>query len=201
MPQHQKNTHSEQINRAEMAINNTLADAEIQKAVAACGFPAATMKEGLKLYEAALAALNAEARAVGDQKLATAKADAAQKKAQTAYQMLAKMSRAVFRNEKARLSSLGLTGGMPTTNSAFITASYLLFDNAAGIKEIQDVLSGYGYTPAKLKGRHRNVRRRQQCAGIGDGHRAAYHSEPGIGAQGRQQLGQPLPASRQTGAP
>jgi hypothetical protein len=150
MPQNLKSTIAQQLNLAQVAINNTIGDSEIQGLVAAFGYTAAKMKEGQAAYKAAITSVNAQTAGEGAQKTATAKSDAAKETAILAYQSLAKVARAIFGSDKAKLATLGLTGGMPLPTAEFITAGYSLFDNAAGSAEIKSALSGYSYNDAKL---------------------------------------------------
>ncbi len=141
-----RNTIAEQLNAAQLAIANTLGDAEILSLVAGHGYPAETMSQGRELYEAAVSAVNAQRAAAGAQQDATQQEDEARKIAWDAYQALAKVARAIFADDKARLETLGLRGSMPQATAAFIAAATTLFDNAEGIPE----LAAYGYDAAKL---------------------------------------------------
>ncbi len=145
-----KTTIANQLNSAQVAINNTLADAEIQTAVAGYGYSVEKINEGKAVYEQAVAAVNAQIAAAGAQRDATASAAAARQKAQAAYQSLAKVARAIFAHDRARLAMLGLTGAMPKSAAGFITAAYALFQNASQ-PEIQTQLASYGYDSVKLR--------------------------------------------------
>lgn len=150
MPQHPKSTIAQQLNLAQVAISNTLGDSEIQGLVADFGYTAAKIREGQATHRNALAAVNAQTASEGAQKTATARADAGRKTAILAYQSLAKVARAIFGSDRAKLATLGLIGGMPLPTAEFITAGYSLFDNAAGSAEIKTELAGYGYNDARL---------------------------------------------------
>ena len=59
-----------QLNSAQLAISNSLSDPEIQSLVAQFGYPAEKLNEGKALYDAALAAVDAEkAQAGGRQRI------------------------------------------------------------------------------------------------------------------------------------
>ncbi|MBI5950575.1 MAG: hypothetical protein HY865_02860 [Chloroflexi bacterium] len=161
-----KKSIAERLNAAHLSISNSIGDTEIASLVANFGYPAAKLNEGLALYEEAQAASNAAEAAAGEQETLSAEARQAQKLAQNAYQDLAKVSRAVFKNEESRLTTLGLKGSMPRTTASFLAAANTLFENAALAPSIAD----YGYTPEKLEGELAKVRayeeanRRQEAA-------------------------------------
>lgn len=146
-----KRSIADRLNAAQVAIQNTLADAEIQAAVAAYGYSLEKVKAGKSVYDQAVAVVNAQISAVGAQQEATASVETAKKAAYVAYQSLAKVARAVFVQDKAKLSRLGLTGAMPKATAGFLTAAYALFDNAM-TPELQSLLANYGYDEARLQG-------------------------------------------------
>ena len=55
-----KASTAQQLNAAQLAIANSLADPEIKAAVAQFGYPTAKLNKGKQLYDAALAAVNAQ---------------------------------------------------------------------------------------------------------------------------------------------
>ncbi|HAD82874.1 MAG: hypothetical protein A2509_02755 [Candidatus Edwardsbacteria bacterium RIFOXYD12_FULL_50_11] len=155
MPVKTSRTIAAQLNSAQVAVSNALADAGMLKLLAEYGYTAARIKEGQKLYEAARLAVNAHKSLVGSQQDKTAKVKKVTKKAYDAYQALAKVARAIWLKDKARLAALGLQGKMPKTTAGFLTAAYILFDNAAkgGLAAASNptgLLGDYGYTTAKL---------------------------------------------------
>ncbi len=135
---------ADQLNAAQLAICNSLADTEIQAAVAGFGFTTAKLNEGKKLYDAALAAVNAQSLASGAQQDATSALETARKSAHDAYQALARVARASL--PKAGLAALGLEGGEPRGTAGFLAAAYTLFDNAGK----QPALAGFGYDATRL---------------------------------------------------
>jgi len=137
---------AERLNTARVAIANSLADEEIQSLVGEYGYSPEKLNAGMALYESALAAVNAQKAAEGAQQQATTELKTAEKDARDAYQALAKVSRAIFKDDKARLTALGLTGSAPLTTSGFIAAASTLFDNAAAAPS----LSEFGYDGERL---------------------------------------------------
>jgi hypothetical protein len=139
-----KKSIAQSLNNAQLAIVNSLADAEIKAAVAEFGYTPARLREGLALYEAALAAVNAQKAARSDQKIATAEVQAVYLTARSAYQAAAKVARATL--DDGGLATLGLTGNTPRDVAGLTQAGYTLFDNAAR----NELLADYGYTASRL---------------------------------------------------
>jgi hypothetical protein len=138
---------AERLRIAQLAVSNSLAEAEIQSLVAGYGYPLTKLNEGKALYETAQAAVDAQKAAAGAQQLATQELEEAEQAAREAYQVLAKLARAVFVADKARLTILGLTGAMPRNVAGFLVAASALFENAAGVPALVD----YGYDAARLE--------------------------------------------------
>jgi predicted pyridoxine 5'-phosphate oxidase superfamily flavin-nucleotide-binding protein len=144
MPTRPVTTTAQQLNAAQLAITNSLADPEIKAAVAQFGYTTAKLNAGKALYDAALTAVNAQKSGKGDQKTATADLKAAEKDARDAYQAAAKVARATL--DKDGLAKLGLTGKEPRGTAGFIQAGYTLFDNAAD----SGLLADFGYDEARI---------------------------------------------------
>ena len=138
---------AERLNAANVAISNSLADAEIQSLVAAYGYSPAKLTEGQARYEAALAAVAAQKSAAGGQLQATQELAEAETSARDAYQALAKVARAIFKDDKARLTALGLTGTAPRSTAGFLASAASLFENAASAPSLAE----YGYDAGRLE--------------------------------------------------
>ena len=141
-----KQSIAQELNAGQLAISNSLSDPEIQSLVAQFGYPADKLNEGKALYDAALAAVNAEKAAAGAQQESTRTLEQAEESARDAYQALAKVARAVFLKDKA-LNTLGLNGSTPKDTAGFLAAAYALFDNARTLPALAD----YGYDSPKLQ--------------------------------------------------
>jgi hypothetical protein len=151
MSKRTKNNISKRLNQAQTAINNTLADPEIQGLMAGYGYSAAKMTEGKQLYQQAVAVVEAQSAAAGSQQFSTKQTLNAGKTALEAYQGLAKVARAVYVRDRAQRVALGLSGLMPKNTPAFLTAAYTLFDNVIGNPSIKATLSIYGYDDGRLQ--------------------------------------------------
>lgn len=150
MPSHPKTTIVGQLNLARLALNNTQNDPTLSALVANFGYNQAKIDQGWQLYDAATAAVNAQAAAVGAQLQATAVAAAAEARARASYQALAQLARAMFPASSAQRATLGLVGIVPQSTPAFLAAAHTLFKNAVGIADIAAVLAEYGYDAARL---------------------------------------------------
>jgi len=137
-------TTAQQLTAAQLAITNSLADPEIKAAVAQYGYTTTKLNAGKKLYDTALAAVNAQKSGRGNQKTATADLKAKEKDARDAYQAAAKVARAAL--DKDGLAKLGLAGKEPRGTAGFIQAGYTLFDNAAE----SGLLAEFGYDADRL---------------------------------------------------
>lgn len=157
MPVKFKNSISEQLNSAQVAITNTLSDPEILGLVGKFGYTEEKLQEGKTLYEAAVNAVNYQIKAAGAQYQATEELKRVEKIAREAYQNLAKVARAVFINDKARLAQLGITGSMPYRTAEFIAKGYIIFDNALSVEEIKSALSHFGYDEKKLNDERQKI--------------------------------------------
>ncbi len=139
-------TIAERLNTAQAAISNSLADEEIQVLVSSYGYSSEKLNEGKVLFESAQAAVSSQKAAAGAQRQASQKLAEAEKSARDAYQALAKVARAIFKNYKARLTALGLTGSAPRSTAEFLAAAASLFDNASGASDLAE----YGYDEERL---------------------------------------------------
>lgn len=144
MPTRPMTTTAQQLTAAQLAITNSLADPEIKAAVAQYGYTTTKLNAGKKLYDTALAAVNAQKSGRGNQKTATADLKAKEKDARDAYQAAAKVARAAL--DKDGLAKLGLAGKEPRDTAGFIAAGYTLFDNAAE----SGLLAEFGYDADRL---------------------------------------------------
>ena len=172
-----------QLNAGQLAINNSLSDPEIQSLVAQFGYPADKLNEGKALYDAALAAVNAEKATAGAQQESTHSLAQAEKSARDAYQGLAKVARAVFTKDKAQLNALGLNRNMPLDTAGFLAAAYALFDNARTLPALAD----YGYDSPKLQSERLKVAtydstNQQQEAAKGAAQQATRERDAALGA-------------------
>jgi hypothetical protein len=144
------NAIAKQLNTARLAFANTQNNATISEMVAIYGYTATRMAEGRQLYDAACAAVNAQAIAAGDYRAALLAAEAAEVRARASFQALAQIARAIFPANTSQRATLGLRGPMPVARSAFIAAARKLFENATSVPEVNSALAPFGYTATRL---------------------------------------------------
>ena len=150
MPAKPKKTIAERLNAAQVGIANTLANPEIKAAVAVFGYPDARLTERQSLLANARKTVSDSANLRGIQKTMSDRFNVSYKVAMAAYQDLSKIVRAVYRNDKAVLTTLGVQGEMPKTTAGFIKAAYVMFDNSQVSTDIKTKLIEYGYPAAKI---------------------------------------------------
>jgi hypothetical protein len=140
-------TIAQQLNAAQVAISNSLADSEIQGLVADYGYSATKLNAGKALYDTAVTAVNAQKAKAGAQQDSSHSVARAEKAARDAYQALAKVARALFVKDTSQLAALGLNRREANDTAGFLAAAHTLFDNAASLP----ALANYGYDSAKLQ--------------------------------------------------
>lgn len=150
MPTQGKGTIARQSSAANLAINNTLSDKELQGLVATYGYTNEKMQAGKKIYTSAAEAVKAQKVAVGTQRQATLDARVAEQTARANYRALAQVARALFVDNASARATLGLSGPTPDAAVEFIAAANQLFDNALNVPTISAALGEYGYDAKRL---------------------------------------------------
>lgn len=144
MPSKLNRAIANKLQAAQVAIFNTLADADLQATVSAFGYDAAKLQQGEQIYQQAMAAVDACAVAWAEQKAATVLAQAARQRTQARYQTLTQTARVIF--DEASLAGLGLNrrGGMPRQFAEFLSKSRTLFDSARTNPSLSGPLAAHG---------------------------------------------------------
>ena len=150
-----------QLNAARVVICNTQADGELLARVERFGYTADRLSAGQQLLDAAAAAVNVQVSAAGAQRLATARACAAERQAHASYQALARLARAVFQYERGFQVVLGLGGEMPRDTAGFLFAAHMLFRNARASPRISATLRT---TATTTRGSPRSSRRSRRSS-------------------------------------
>ena len=132
MPTKLNRAIANKLQAAQVAIFNTLGDADLQTAVAAFGYGPDKLREGEQVYQRAVAAVDACAVAWAAQKTATAQLQTARLALNEAYQLLAKVARVVATTGDLTTLGLNRKGGMPREFAALTDAARILFANARG---------------------------------------------------------------------
>ncbi len=152
-----KNSISDQLKMAKVAITNSIEDLEIKSFVEKYGYNLTRLNEGMDLYNVANAAVAAATAANGAQKQCTDEVARTEKVAMTAYQDLSTIAKAKFKANPGVLSKLGLDRPMPRTTAGIASASYILFDNASSDPEVKAIIAERGYDDAKLAGERAKI--------------------------------------------
>ena len=144
MPTKLNRAIANKLQAAQVAIFNTLGDADLQATVATFGYDAAKLQQGEQVYQQAVAAVDACALAWAEQKAATVLAQAARKRTQAHYQTLTQTARVIF--DEAGLAGLGLNrrGGMPRQFDEFLSKSQTLFGAARTNLSLSGPLATHG---------------------------------------------------------
>jgi hypothetical protein len=138
-----------ELRKALKAIENSLADAEIGKAVELAGYPQAALLEGKRLCDLAIAEANRSVNVAEALHNANDEVLVAKKTAHEAFMAFCLMAKDLFGRNV--LSSLGLNDLKPRVNAAFLAKAYEVFDNAARLPGIQEKLTGAGFDQARLQ--------------------------------------------------
>lgn len=130
------------------AIDNSLADEEIIRAVEQVGYPKAVLQEGKRICDCAIAAVARHTDIIETFRKATVEKLTAKNSARDVFQAFYGMAKASF--EKSILKSLGLSGPKLRTTDTFIAKAYEAFDNAATLPQIQENLTRAGFDKARI---------------------------------------------------
>ena len=149
-----KQSIAEQLAAAELAINVSLSNTEIQALLAGGGYTVEKLEEGRGLYQTCLDALHAQKNAIGAQQEATQKVKDIWEEAHEAYQALLGVVRLKF--DEAQQARLGAIGATPKSTAGFLTAAGTLFENAR-LDDFRTVLAGAGYDTRELKSEHAKI--------------------------------------------
>ncbi|MBI4727459.1 hypothetical protein HY768_09640 [candidate division TA06 bacterium] len=134
-----------QLEAAEKALTNALANVDILKRLTENGYNAARIAEGQKLYQDALLAVRRHTALVqdnGDREASSAKVT---RNAQEAYQSLAQIFRKIWPEDKEQLQILGIPAQPPRSTAGFLSAASVLFDAPLKDPELMALLADLGY--------------------------------------------------------
>jgi hypothetical protein len=123
-------------------------DPEIAPLIAARGYDAAKLKEGLGLQAAAQAAFTARQTAIAMHKHASAAADGAESTARRTFDDFRETARAVF-SAAADRAALGIANIAPKDQQKFITAAHASYTTAQ-TEPYQAALGTYGFSAQTL---------------------------------------------------
>ena len=160
---------------AGVAVANARVDANIAGRLAMYGLDAARLDQDNALVAAASASMSAQVAAVGQQRAASAHADAIEGIVRTQTEAIAQIAKVAL--DKPSLATLGLDRSLPKALDTFVTAMLAIYDNAQAQPTIAAQLAKYGYPADRL------AQERNQVQVFIDARRASRtgSSEPGSG--------------------
>jgi len=172
MASRSKRPMASRLARARIATTNALADGEIQGLVAQFGYRPERLTEGQSLCSSAEAGLTQAAAQRGAKKMATAHVREALARLRQSCADFSKVARAVFADDPASLSVLGLDHPLPARQPDLLRYARTLFNTAAYTPAMRTALAEHGYDDAKIARERSKVSEfefalanRVQCAG------------------------------------
>ena len=135
----------------QVAIDNALADAQLQQALAAYGYTAARLEQGRQLYQTVLGLQHRQQSGYGGQRTASDAANAAWKQANETYMRLSKVARVALKEQQGDCLALGLNGARKQSFAGWLAQAQQFYTNALAQQAVLAKLGEFGVTEAKLK--------------------------------------------------
>ncbi|MCB9004620.1 MAG: hypothetical protein H6664_09650 [Ardenticatenaceae bacterium] len=142
---------AERLREAEVAINNSLASAEILTAVTPFGYDQPRLEAARTLYQEAQELTEKQAIEYGEQYEATAVVQRAWDEAALAYSAALKIARIVFRGNEAARNALGLSGTRKQSLSGWLKQAQGFYNNILRTPDFIAAMTPYTYNQAKLE--------------------------------------------------
>lgn len=142
---------AEQLLAAQIAIDGSMADAEILTAVSPFGYPLERFQAARALYEEAGTLMNVQKREYGEQYGATQAMEAAWEAANAAYTVTLKIARIAFKNDPDARQSLMLGGVRKRSFYGWLEQVFALYGNMIGHADSMAAMAPFGYDQAKLE--------------------------------------------------
>lgn len=136
-----------------LAVQNTLASAEIQAIVAKEGYDAKSLENGLTLANQVMASLSSSASALGQQVESTRTLNNAMHEARSALTLFRKKARIVFADAgyEANRRLLSLDQTVPKSTNGLLTHGKTVFAAALSDASTTAVMSANGYSTERLQ--------------------------------------------------
>lgn len=144
-------TMSERLVAAKMAINNSLAEADIKDVLQELGFDEARLQAGLDLYKETEKLYQEQKREYSDQYAATEEFNNALQEAKVAYKKYTTAAKLALLDSHTLKNSLGLNQGPQFTISDWLTQGRLFYTSALQSQEVLETLQEFAVTPEKLQ--------------------------------------------------
>jgi hypothetical protein len=126
------------------ALDTVRDDSQLAAMMAARGYDAAKLSEGVALQEAAQTAFSARQQAIGAQKGASDKRYETENRARETYREFRATARTIFKDD-ATLSALGLAAKIPFDTQKFAAAAAAGYRTALGTPDSLAELGKYGF--------------------------------------------------------
>ncbi len=146
-----RQTIDQQINDAQVAIDNALGQTEISAALAEYMYDTARLNEGKTLLTSAQKLHATQQAEYGDQFAATDTLTAAWDEARAAYGKHVKLARIALKKNRDAWKSLELDGRRKQTLIAWIGQATLFYQNALPDEAVKAALAEFGVSQAKLE--------------------------------------------------
>ncbi len=146
-----RQTIDEQLNAAQVAIDNALGQPDISAALAEYMYDAARLNEGKTLLTTLQEAHATQQAEYGDQFTATDALNTAWDEANAVYGKQAKLARIALKKNRGAWQSLALDGKRKRTLSGWLDQATLFYKNALPNETIKTALAGLGVTQEKLE--------------------------------------------------
>ncbi len=150
MSQNYNRTLEERLLAASVAINNALADADIQDTLALFGYDQAKLNAGLALLAQAEAEVNRQKVEYGEQYQASQTLETAWEAANGPYSRTLAVARVAFKGNPQADAALMLSGIRKQSLSGWLEQAGALYGNLLAQPELLAGLSGFGYDLAKV---------------------------------------------------
>ncbi|MAT57722.1 MAG: hypothetical protein CMF23_07075 [Ignavibacteriae bacterium] len=142
------------LNSAELAINNTINNAELLETMALYGYDLTEMNIGKSLLETAKDLYNEQKREYSEQYEASEELDSALESIKKLYIRHVKLSRIAFEENPSIWTELGLNGSRKKSFSGFVAQANLFYDNAKTNETVKTELAKLSITEEKLNEAH-----------------------------------------------
>lgn len=146
-----KRSIAERLHRAQVAIDNSLANEEIQSHVGAFGYTLDRLNEGKALYDTAVQQQQTLEQEYGDQYEATDTLTEVWEQADDVYIQNVKVSRVAFRDDPGAFRKLALNGRRKESLAGWLAQARQFYTNALADADIMAGLGTFGRTAETLQ--------------------------------------------------
>lgn len=150
MAKHRR-TIAARLDAARVAIHNSLAETDVQTMLTEYGYDTDRLQQGRTLYERALALVQQQSDAYGEQTTAQAELEQAQEHADEIYLRHVKLARIALKADPVLAQRLGLGGDRKRSLSGWLHQARTFYHVALGDSQIVARLAPVGLTRTKLE--------------------------------------------------